>query len=130
MIPTHSFTSGLDYIDFTWERPQYRPERYQLTYLCIIKSCMPKTPISDFLNVTLAYVSSDTTAISIRDLRPNTICVLKFVAVYNPASSDSGLVITARTLADNISKCIATYGIFHDICAFISELYVSMVLSK
>ena len=104
MIPAHSLTSGQDYIELTWKRPQYTPERYQLTYLSFTKR--PCTHEShDFLNTRMLNLSSDTTTITITDLCPDSIYLMNFIAAYNPASIDSGITATAETLAENIRKC-------------------------
>ena len=109
MIPYCFLMVGSDYIELMWRLPLYRPERYELTYLCIIK-CTPQ-PISriDYIiNSTMLNISSHVTNIRIRNLCPNTMCILRLITVYNPASIDSGIVLTSKTLSVNTSKC--TFG--------------------
>ena len=43
-------------------------------------------------------LSSGTTSVTIHDLRPRSICMLFLLAVYNPASIDSGIAIIGSTL--------------------------------
>ena len=106
MIPNGSLASGSNYVELKWKGPQYRPKMYHLLYLCIIRTtCLPRSPIADFVQWTMLNLSSDIKAIKIKDLRPNFICVLKIVASYNPASIDSGIVVTSLSLAENTSKC-------------------------
>ena len=109
MIPSCSLTSGSDYFELMWKSPQYRPEIYERTYLCInLLTCLHNCSVADFIRPKVSILHSNSTSFSIRDLRPDSVCVLKLVAVYNPASIDSGIVITSKTLAANKSK--RTFG--------------------
>ena len=107
MIPSHSVASGPDYIDVNWAHPIFRPERYQLNYLCTMKPTY--TPGHDKNNYVMANaqnLSSDATSVTIPDLRPDSICMLFLLAVYNPASIDSAITITGTTLANEDTRKI------------------------
>ena len=117
MIPNVSLASGSDYLELNWKSPQYRPKKYYLSYLCIIRStCLPNSPIADFIKATMLNLRSDITSIKIKNLDPNFICVLKIVATYNPASIDSGIVLTSRSLAVNTGKCTFAWKFWNSIC--------------
>ena len=105
MITKCSFTSASNYVELAWESPPHQPARYELTYLCIITStCLRKSDLVVFPDTRFLKLSSESTFISISDLRPDSLCVLKLLAFYNSASIDPGMVITFKTLAANTSK--------------------------
>ena len=104
MIRSHSVSSGPDYIKLKWTSPKYRPERYQLQFVCTTK------PTYTLSNDTMNNVTtkthtliSDTTSFTISALR-RSICILILVAVYNPASIDKGIVISGATVDEDTSK--------------------------
>ena len=53
---------------------------------------------------TMPNISSNKTSIKITGLRRSSVCILNLLAVYNPASIDSGMAITEITLPENESK--------------------------
>ena len=108
MIGSHSVASGPDYIKLNWTHVQFQPERYQLKYLCTMK---PKCTLSHdtyyHFMIKEKNGSFDATSFTISHLSPSTICMLILLAVYNPASIDTGIMITGTTLdedARNISS--------------------------
>lgn len=116
MIPNCSLTSGSDYVELMWNSPQYPPSTYKVTYLCIINcTWMPNRGIDRIVNLTTSNLTSEDTSIRVRKLNSKSICTLKLVAVYNPASTDSGIAIIYKTPTGNTSKF--TFGReFHKNC--------------
>ena len=99
MIHSHSVASGPDTIELYWSQPKFPPERYQLMYVCTIKpSCMLSHDANHFVMTKTLNLSSDTTYVTISDLHPSSNCILILLAVYNPASIDSGIAIAGSTL--------------------------------
>ena len=104
MIRSHSVTSGTNYITLKWTHPRFQPERYQLKYVCTMKStCVPIQDTNHSIIIKTQNLTSNTTLFTISDLRPASICILTLLAVYNPASIDKGITIT-RTTLDGASK--------------------------
>ena len=102
MIHTHPLAAGLDYVQLNWTHPKFLPERYQLQYLCIVKpTCTPNHDMNQAITTSEETLSLATTFVRISNLRPNSICMLFLLAVYNPASIDSGIVITGPTLDED-----------------------------
>ena len=117
MIPKGSLSSGSNYVELNWKSPPYRPKKYTLSYLCIIRStCLPKSPIADFVKATMLNLSPETTSIKFQALSPNFICVLRIKASYNPASIDFGIVATSKLLAVNTSKCTSGWELHNNMC--------------
>ena len=105
MIRSHSVASGPDYVKLNWTRPKFGPERYQLKYVCTIKPTY--TPSNDTINYVTTKtqnLTSDTTSFTISDLRRSSVCILILLAVYNLASSDTGIAITGATVDEGASK--------------------------
>ena len=96
---------GRDYVKVNWTHPKYEPDRYQIKYVCTMK---PKYTLSsdtlNYVTTNMQNLSSDTTSFTIFDLRPSSICVLILLAVYNPASIDTGIAIKGATLDEVASK--------------------------
>ena len=105
MIRIHSFVSGSDYVELNWIHPKFLPEKYRLKYFCTVNSTSnPNQTKNDFIIENSQNLSSDTTDVRISELRPSSICVLFLLAVYNPASIDSGIAIRGMTSCENSSK--------------------------
>lgn len=110
MIHTPSFASGLDYVELNWTRPRFRPEDYQLKYVCTVKRTstqMGKKKQSNMENAT--NLGSGATSFRISELRPNSVCIVFMLAVYNPASIDSGIAVTGMTSGGDTRKKIFVY---------------------
>ena len=90
----------------TWNSPQYHPERYELTYLCIANStrCPESCHEPMVVSTRILNLGSYSTSFRLLDFRTYSVCVLRLVAIFNPASIDSGILFTARMLAANTSK--------------------------
>ena len=102
MIRSHSVASGLDSVKLNWTHPKFRPERYQLNYVCTMKpTCTPRNDTNHYITTKTQNLSSDATSVTIPDLRPSSVCMLILLAVYNPASIDSGIAITGTTLNED-----------------------------
>ena len=105
MIRNHSLASGMDYVELNWTHPKFLPERYQLKYMCTMKrTCAPNHNINQSVMTNAQNLSSNTTSVRVFDLRPSSICMLFLLAVYNPASIDSGIWVFGRTLSEDTSK--------------------------
>ena len=110
MIRLDSFVSGLDYFKLNWTHPKFLPEKYRLNYFCTVK---PTSTIKHGKNNSFMEnaqnLSSNTTSVRISELRPNSICMVFLLAVYNPASIDSGIAITGMTSSGDTSKKIFSF---------------------
>lgn len=106
MITFHSVSSGMDYIQVHWTLPKYAPERYQLRYSCQSRSTFLCRDGGDYVTGTMQSLNENfnTTEIKISELHPSSVCKLNLLAVYNPASIDSGIDITATTLPESSSR--------------------------
>ena len=94
MISTPTYTSGSNYIKLTWTRPRYLPTVYELKYVCSMKNNSGHHSSStDVIKTRLQYLNLDCCSITIFDLYPKSICIVNLITVYNPASSDDGIVI-------------------------------------
>ena len=89
-----------------WNSPQYHPEKYELTCLCFANPTCSAESCSEriVVNTKILNLSSDSTSVRLLGFRTYRVCVLKLVAIFNPASIDSGIVFTAKMLAANASK--------------------------
>ena len=98
MISTPTFTSGSNYIKLMWTRPKYYPEIYELKYVCVMNNASGNHYSSTYILKSMTnYLTTGCCSFKISDLRPNSICVLNLIAIYNPASSDTGKVIIVST---------------------------------
>ena len=105
MIRNHSLASGMDYVELNWTHPKFLPERYQLKYMCTMKpTCAPNHNINQSVMTNVQSLSSNTTSVRVIDLRRSSICMLFLLAVYNPASIDSGIWVFGTTLSEDASK--------------------------
>ena len=105
MIRSHSITSGPHYIELNWCDPKFLPERYQLKYVCTMKpTCTTGHGKGNYVMTKAQNLSSDSTSVTISDIRSSSICMLILLAVYNLASIDSGIAITGTTLDEDPRK--------------------------
>ena len=122
-IGTHSLASGFDFVELNWTQPKFLPERYQLMCVCVTKPSRTPSPYSNDSVLTIKQnLSSDTTSIRVSHLRPSSKCMLFLLAVHNPASIDSGIMVTGATSDVDTSKknvCKADF-----IVTFCNCLYV------
>ena len=105
MIHSVSPATGLHYLELNWNHPKFLPERYQLKFICTMKYIFKYK--NDNENYTLEgtkSLTSNGTSARISNLRPGTVYKVSLLAVYNPASIDSGIAITRTTLNEYISK--------------------------
>ena len=72
----------------------------------------PSQDSNHSINAKTQNVSSNITSFTISGLLPSSIYLLTLLAVYNPASIDTGIVITATTLS-------ATWKIYTGLYSFI-----------
>ena len=105
MIHSHNLTYGSDYVELHWTHPKFLPERYKLKYMFTMKhTCTPNYDRNIYETRDTQSLTTDTNSFRISGLRPSSICKLNLVAVYNPASIDSGIEITTTTPDEDTSK--------------------------
>ena len=105
MIRLHSFVSETDYIQLNWTRPDFLPEMYQLKYTVTMKTIYASIhKLNGSVMIKTLNLSSENTSVRISGLRPSSICTINLLAVFNPASIDSGIEITGRTLDEDTSE--------------------------
>lgn len=90
-----------DAILIMWIRPKYEPEKYNLAY-----SCKLKHDVTDYIPTTSLVLDSRKVHHTIPDLRQDSICTISLLAVYNPASIDSGITIKGKTSEEGKAKCM------------------------
>ena len=122
MIHVYSIATGLDFIELKWTNPKFSPERYQLKYMCAMKSTSKSKAgnINYFVNKTI-NLSSVTTSVIIFDLHPSSICTVILLAVYNPASMDTGIAFKRGTLGEHIQVPVSE-STMYGFCDFIGTL--------
>ena len=102
MIHSNLVAPGPDYVRLNWTHPKFHPERYQLKYVCTMNpACSPTNDTNQYIATKTANLSSDTTSVTISDIRPSSFCMLFLLAVYNPASIDTGIMITGTSLDED-----------------------------
>ena len=107
MIRSHSVESGSDYFEVNWTRPKFLPKRYQLMDVC---TCTHRQDESNYVMKRMQNLSSDCNSVKISDLRPSSICILLLLAVYNPASIDTGIVIIGAVLDEDARNIASGQG--------------------
>ena len=111
MIRSHSVASGPDYVNLNWSRPNFQPERYQLMHVCTLKpTCTPGHGLNNYVMTKTQNLTPNTSSVTIPNLRPSSICILFLLAVYNPASIDSGITILGKTLDEDTRKTNSGMG--------------------
>lgn len=105
MTEFEEFQKGSNYITATWKAPAYLANHFKLSiscnYICD----------HDSLYLMNAYtVPSYTTSFNFTELAPGSHCYITLIAVYNPASLDSGIRLDAYTLFE--SKWLQTVILF------------------
>ena len=81
-----------DQLLILWTRPRFPPYHYKQTTSCRLL-CEQKTYYLTEFTLNGALSSS-----TVYSLWPGSVCVIKLVAVYNPASIDPGIGLSAHTL--------------------------------
>ena len=105
MIRLHSLVSESDYVKLNWTRPEFLPEMYQLKYTVTMKTIYTSIhEINDSVMTKTLNLSSEITSVIISGILPSSICTMNLLAVFNPASIDSGLAITGTMLDAVTSK--------------------------
>ena len=104
MIGNYSLVSGSNYVKLSWPHPMFQPEKYQLRYICTLKATTKcKDVTENYVMAGTNNLSSRTTSFRIPNLRPSCICTLIVLAIYNPASIDTGIVLTGATMDETTS---------------------------
>ena len=127
MIHAYSLATGLDYVEVNWTHPRFLPESYQLKYRCAVKVTSNYKAVNKiYITGRTKNLTSDSISFRIFNLRPGSTCTLILLAVYNPASIDSGVVITGNTdeqpskrnsgLCDFIRTHLVTFHVTIPVC--------------
>ena len=105
MIQDYSLATGLEFVELNWTRPSFLPERYQLKYMCTMRGTSENEIVNDtYIFAKTKSLCSVATSARMSDLLPSYICTVILLAVYNPASIDSGIEIKGVTLYKHTSK--------------------------
>ena len=106
MISTPTHISGSNYIQLKWTCPNYRPELYEFKYVCVVKNSSGNlSSRKNIIKTKTQFLNFGSCSAKITDLRPRSICVLNLIAIYNPASSDTGIVIIVTTSMLPLISC-------------------------
>ena len=100
MIEEWKYSSGVNYIAITWNSPKYEPAMYELYYTCGLHG-----ENHSYISSRLENLNSYSTTARVSGLLPESVCLLRLLAVYNPASIDPGLIITVETLRAEKPMC-------------------------
>ena len=92
MIENIQIFGASDHIDIKWDSPKYDPVIYKFQY-----SCGPKSGGPNYITSPVFPLSSYQTGVRLPHLRPSSVCQVRLVAIYNPASLDPGLLLDATT---------------------------------
>ena len=97
MTAFHEIISGVNNLMIYWTRPQFPPIEYKQIISCKL--------LCDHRTYYLAEAILDGTVCSSNTLvlKPGSVCLINLIAVYNPASIDPGVGLSAHTLYT--SKC-------------------------
>ena len=113
MIHIYSIISGLNYVELNWTHPKFLPQKYQLKYMFTMKARRTSKNVKKKRRMTRTKnLRYDTTSTRISDLCPSSNYTLILVAVYNPASIDSGIKIEGCTLDEATRKSDLSLGDF------------------
>ena len=88
---------GINQLVILWARSNFPPYAHRQTTYCQLY-CDHKIY---YINV--AMLNGEATMIKLHELRPGSICLIKHLALYNPASIDPGIV--TPTYTSYSSKC-------------------------
>ena len=85
-VPSHNE------IKVSWTSPEFKPYFYQLTTSCKL-TCDART-----YYLTEVMIDSHVSVRTVPNLLPASTCIIKLIAIYNPASLDPGITLSASTL--------------------------------
>ena len=91
MTSFSNVSSDTEQIWISWTPPEFNPYYYQLKTSCRLQCD------NQAYHLTEVTMGSFATSTLITSLRPRSVCLIKLVAVYNPASIDPGMGLSART---------------------------------
>ena len=97
MTSFNEVTSGANQLEVSWTLPTYSPYYYMQTASCKLL-CDEGTYYLREALIPRQQLSNDINA-----LKPGSVCLIKQLAIYNPASIDPGIGLVAHTL--QLSKC-------------------------
>ena len=92
MTTFYKILPGVNDLMIYWTRPQFSPIEYKLIICCKLL-CDHRTYHLREVILDGTVQSSTTPA-----LKPGSVCLINFIAVYNPASIDAGIGISTHTL--------------------------------
>ena len=88
-------SSGVDFITVEWSKPKYTPISLEYKVLCGFE-CDERLHLK-----TSGNLSKNTTRLVVTDLKPNSMCKIILLALYNPETYDHGLVRYYSTLSSS-----------------------------
>ena len=98
MIRSHSVDFGPDYVKLNWPHPKFAPVMYQVKYMVTINStCTSNHGTHNYTMTEAKSLRSEPNSVTL----PSSSCRLNLLAVYNPASIDTGIDITITPLYEN-----------------------------
>ena len=95
MVRFDKVNKGKDFIKVFWTAPMYLPYWYEQTTSCRYL-CRHETYFLKEVRIDLLHTSSLT-----YDLHPGSVCLMKLIAFYNPASIDPGIMLLSHTLYES-----------------------------
>ena len=96
--PPHSDKNS---VKISWKRPMYDPLEYRISFYCELMHA-----IAYYLVSTITLPDPSATSCELTDLVPGTDCTVKLLAVYNPASIDSGVYTYVSSLGTSVCKYV------------------------
>ena len=97
MTTFNEVISGANQLEVSWTIPTYFPYYYMQTASCTLLCDEGTYYLHEVLIPGRQYSNT------INELEPGSVCLIKQLAIYNPASIDSGIGLVAHTLQS--SKC-------------------------
>ena len=91
MVSFSKVNSGTEFIEVFWTAPRYPPYWYQQTTTCRYL-CDQEIYYLSEVQIDSSHASSVT-----YDLHPGSVCLIKLIAFYNPASIDPGIQLLVHT---------------------------------
>ena len=80
---------GFDHVALRWDSPQYEPASYEVRY-----SCKAVGKEVSFISNFTEMLESNATQFLLTNLPQDIRCTLTLIAIYNPASIDTGITVS------------------------------------
>lgn len=86
-------------IEISWDLAQFKPIHFEISFSC--RLMCDSTPYQK----ARSFLQPSSVAFTQTGLYPGSVCEVELVALYNPASIDSGLKMVAYTLISSRLNC-------------------------